>query len=550
VHLKIIPLGGLGEIGLNMMIFEYGTTLFIVDAGLMFPEDYMLGVDYVIPDMDYVKKNRSLISGIVLTHAHEDHIGALPFLLKEVNAPVFGTPFTLGVVKHKLEEFDVVAPSGLHEIHPDEQLKLGPFVLEFIQVGHSVVDGVGIAIRTPYGLILHTGDFKISHSIGNGLATNVGRFAQCGEKGVLALLSDSTNIEKEGYTISARAISQKLARIVDESRGRIIIALFASNINRIQQIVNIAVERGKKIVFNGRSIEVAVSIARNLGYIQIPGGVEIDTDDIGRHPDDEVIIITTGSQGEPMSALARMAAGNHKQIKTKKEDTIILSSKFIPGNEKAIGHIINKLYKRGANVIYEKISEIHVSGHAFQEELKLMINLTRPKYFIPIHGEYRHLYLHSRLAQQMGIPSERVLLAENGQIIEFDAAGGRVKESVLTGRVLIDGKGVGDVGRSVLKERRLLSEEGLVVVNLAFDEETGTVVYGPEIVSRGFVFETETGHLVEDAQCVILEIIEDVGPEAPERIKVIRSRLQSALRQYFYFTIGRRPVILPFVMVI
>ncbi|MGD8335736.1 MAG: ribonuclease J [Desulfobacterales bacterium] len=533
-----------------MMIFEYGTTLFIVDAGLMFPEDYMLGVDYVIPDMDYVKKNRSLISGIVLTHAHEDHIGALPFLLKEVNAPVFGTPFTLGVVKHKLEEFDVVAPSGLHEIHPDEQLKLGPFVLEFIQVGHSVVDGVGIAIRTPYGLILHTGDFKISHSIGNGLATNVGRFAQCGEKGVLALLSDSTNIEKEGYTISARAISQKLARIVDESRGRIIIALFASNINRIQQIVNIAVERGKKIVFNGRSIEVAVSIARNLGYIQIPGGVEIDTDDIGRHPDDEVIIITTGSQGEPMSALARMAAGNHKQIKTKKEDTIILSSKFIPGNEKAIGHIINKLYKRGANVIYEKISEIHVSGHAFQEELKLMINLTRPKYFIPIHGEYRHLYLHSRLAQQMGIPSERVLLAENGQIIEFDAAGGRVKESVLTGRVLIDGKGVGDVGRSVLKERRLLSEEGLVVVNLAFDEETGTVVYGPEIVSRGFVFETETGHLVEDAQCVILEIIEDVGPEAPERIKVIRSRLQSALRQYFYFTIGRRPVILPFVMVI
>ena len=550
MHLKIIPLGGLGEIGLNMMIFEYGTTLFIVDAGLMFPEDYMLGVDYVIPDMDYVKKNRSLISGIVLTHAHEDHIGALPFLLKEVNAPVFGTPFTLGVVKHKLEEFDVVAPSGLHEIHPGEQLKLGPFVLEFIQVGHSVVDGVGIAIRTPYGLIVHTGDFKISHSIGNGLATDVGRFAQCGEKGVLALLSDSTNIEKEGYTISARAISQKLARIVDESRGRIIIALFASNINRIQQIINIAVERGKKIVFNGRSIEVAINIARNLGYIQIPDGVEIDTDDIGRYPDDELIIITTGSQGEPMSALARMAAGNHKQIKTKKEDTIILSSKFIPGNEKAIGHIINKLYKRGANVIYEKISEIHVSGHAFQEELKLMINLTRPKYFMPIHGEYRHLFLHSRLAQQMGIPPERVLLAENGQIIEFDAAGGRLKDSVMTGRVLIDGKGVGDVGRSVLKERRLLSEEGLVVVNLAFDEETGTVVYGPEIVSRGFVFETETGHLVEDAQCVILEIIEDVAPEVPDRIKVIRSRLQSALRQYFYFTIGRRPVILPFVMVI
>jgi ribonuclease J len=550
VQLKIIPLGGLGEIGLNMMVFEYGTTLFIVDAGLMFPEDYMLGVDFVIPDMDYVKKNRALISAIVLTHAHEDHIGALPFLLKEVNAPVFGTPFTLAVVKHKLEEYDVLAPSGLHEVHPGEQLKLGPFVLEFIQVGHSVVDGVGIAIRTPFGLIVHTGDFKISQSLGNGLTTDVGRFAQCGEKGVLALLSDSTNIEKEGYTISARAIGEKLARIIDEGKGRIIVALFASNINRIQQIINIAVERGKRIVFNGRSIEVTVTIARNLGYLQIPDAVEIDADDIGRYPDDEVIIITTGSQGEPMSALARIAAGNHKQIKIKKEDTVILSSKFIPGNEKAIGHIINKLYKRGANVIYEKISEIHVSGHAFQEELKLMINLTRPKYFIPIHGEFRHLFLHARLAQQMGIPSERVLLAENGQIIEFDAAGGRVKDTVMTGRVLIDGKGVGDVGRSVLKERRLLSEEGLVVVNLAFDEETGIVIYGPEIVSRGFVFETETGHLVEDAQCVILEIIEDVDPRVPDRIKVIRSRLQSALRQYFYFTIGRRPVILPFVMVI
>jgi ribonuclease J len=550
VQLKIIPLGGLGEIGLNMMVFEYGTTLFIVDAGLMFPEDYMLGVDFVIPDMDYVKKNRALISAIVLTHAHEDHIGALPFLLKEVNAPVFGTPFTLAVVKHKLEEYDVLAPSGLHEVHPGEQLKLGPFVLEFIQVGHSVVDGVGIAIRTPFGLIVHTGDFKISQSLGNGLTTDVGRFAQCGEKGVLALLSDSTNIEKEGYTISARAIGEKLARIIDEGKGRIIVALFASNINRIQQVINIAVERGKRIVFNGRSIEVTVTIARNLGYLQIPDAVEIDADDIGRYPDDEVIIITTGSQGEPMSALARIAAGNHKQIKIKKEDTVILSSKFIPGNEKAIGHIINKLYKRGANVIYEKISEIHVSGHAFQEELKLMINLTRPKYFIPIHGEFRHLFLHARLAQQMGIPSERVLLVENGQIIEFDAAGGRVKDTVMTGRVLIDGKGVGDVGRSVLKERRLLSEEGLVVVNLAFDEETGIVIYGPEIVSRGFVFETETGHLVEDAQCVILEIIEDVDPRVPDRIKVIRSRLQSALRQYFYFTIGRRPVILPFVMVI
>ena len=550
MQLKIIPLGGFGEIGLNMMVFEYGTTLFVIDAGLMFPEDYMLGVDFVIPDLDYIKKNRSLISGIVLTHAHEDHIGALPFLLKVANAPVFGTPFTLGLVRNKLEEYDMLHTSKLHEIHPQERLKLGPFELEFIRVGHSVVDGVGIAINTPLGLIVHTGDFKISHTLNDGQNTDVRKFARCGEKGVLALMSDSTNVEKEGYTVSDREISAKIAEIAHGSPGRIIVALFASNINRIQQIVNIARDRNRKVLFNGRSIEIAVRIARELGYMDIPEEVEITADQLDLYPDEEVIIITTGSQGEPMSALARIAAGTHKQIKAKQQDTIVLSSKFIPGNEKAIANIINKLYKRGADVVYEKISDIHVSGHAFREELKLMINLTRPKYFIPAHGEYRHLVLHARLAEDMGIPRQSILVAENGQVVEFDEKGARVRDTVNTGRVMIDGKGVGDVGRSVLKERRVLSEEGLVIVNMAFDEETGVVVYGPEIVSRGFVFETETGHLVDDAQCVILEIIEDVGPEVPDRIKVIRSRLQTALRQYFYFTIGRRPVILPFIMVI
>ncbi|KPJ76415.1 MAG: ribonuclease J [Deltaproteobacteria bacterium SG8_13] len=533
-----------------MMVFEYGTTLFVIDAGLMFPEDYMLGVDFVIPDLDYIKKNRSLISGIVLTHAHEDHIGALPFLLKVANAPVFGTPFTLGLVRNKLEEYDMLHTSKLHEIHPQERLKLGPFELEFIRVGHSVVDGVGIAINTPLGLIVHTGDFKISHTLNDGQNTDVRKFARCGEKGVLALMSDSTNVEKEGYTVSDREISAKIAEIAHGSPGRIIVALFASNINRIQQIVNIARDRNRKVLFNGRSIEIAVRIARELGYMDIPEEVEITADQLDLYPDEEVIIITTGSQGEPMSALARIAAGTHKQIKAKQQDTIVLSSKFIPGNEKAIANIINKLYKRGADVVYEKISDIHVSGHAFREELKLMINLTRPKYFIPAHGEYRHLVLHARLAEDMGIPRQSILVAENGQVVEFDEKGARVRDTVNTGRVMIDGKGVGDVGRSVLKERRVLSEEGLVIVNMAFDEETGVVVYGPEIVSRGFVFETETGHLVDDAQCVILEIIEDVGPEVPDRIKVIRSRLQTALRQYFYFTIGRRPVILPFIMVI
>jgi ribonuclease J len=548
VSLKIIPLGGLGEIGLNMMVFEYGKTLFVVDAGLMFPEDYMLGIDYVIPDMDYLKQSKLKVSGIILTHAHEDHIGALSYLLKEINAPVFGTPFTLGLVRHKLEEKNLLSSAALHEVFPGEKLKLGAFEIEFIRVGHSVVDGVGLAINTPIGLIVHTGDFKISYSSIDGMLTDVNRFALCGKEGVLALLSDSTNVEKEGYTISDKEISDTLARIMEGKKGRIIIALFASNITRIQHIVNIAREREKKIVISGRSIEVSVNIARELGYLSVPEGMEIGIDQIGDFSDDEIIMVTTGSQGEPMSALARMASGTHKQIKVKQEDTVILSSKFIPGNEKAIANIINRLYKRGADVIYEKISNIHVSGHAFREELKLMINLTKPKYFIPIHGEYRHLTLHARLAEQVGISHENVILAENGQIIKFDEKGGRIEEKVTTGRVLVDGKGIGDVGRSVLKERRLLSEHGLVVVNMAFDEETGIVVYGPEIVSKGFVFETETGHLVEDAQCVILEIVEEIGPDVPGRVDKIRKKIQSDLKNYFFFTIGRRPIILPFII--
>ncbi len=546
--LKIIPLGGLGEIGLNMMVFEYGESTFIVDAGLMFPEDYMLGIDYVIPDMTYIKQRKSNVLGVVLTHAHEDHIGALPYLLKEVNAPIYGTPFTLGVVRNRLEEHGIFAPVSLKKISPGSTLKFGVFDLEFIRVCHSAVDGVGIAVGTPMGRVIHTGDFKISHTSVGGMITDVSKFAQYGEKGVLALLSDSTNVEREGYTISDQEVGDTLGRISTNRKGRIIIGLFASSITRIQQVIDIARSINRKIIFNGRSIETSVNIAKELGYVNIPEEMEIDIGQINDFPDEEIIIITTGSQGEPMAALARMAAGTHKQIKIKKEDTVILSSKFIPGNEKAITKIINDLYRQGADVIYEKISEIHVSGHAFQEELKLMINLTKPKYFIPIHGEYRHLVLHSRLAQQVGIPKQNILLAENGQIIAFDEHGGKVCDSVLTGRVLIDGKGIGDVGRSVLKERRDLSEDGLVVVNMAFDEETGIVIYGPEIVSKGFVFETETGHLLEDAKCVILEIVEEIGPEVPDRAGKIRSQIQKALRKYFSFTIKRRPVILPFIL--
>jgi ribonuclease J len=545
--LKIIPLGGLGEIGLNMMVFEYGESLLVVDAGLMFPEDYMLGIDYVIPDMGYLKKNRSKLVGIILTHAHEDHIGAIPYLLREFNIPVHGTSFTLGMVRHKLEEHDLLANTTLVKIEPGSKLTLGEFELDFIRVAHSVVDGVGIAIRTPEGLVVHTGDFKISHTSINNMDTDLSRFAQFGEEGVLALLSDSTNVEKEGYTISDKQVGETLANIAVESQGRIIVALFASSISRIQQLINIASKTGRKVVFNGKSIEISTQLAKALGFLQVPLNTEIDIGELDAYSEEETLIITTGSQGEPMSALARMAGGTHKYIKIQPGDTVILSSKFIPGNEKAITHIINNLYRLGANVIYEKISAIHVSGHAFREELKMMIQLTKPKYFIPIHGEYRHLVHHARLAKYIGIADDRILLAENGQVIQFDETGGKIGQTITIGRVLIDGKGIGDVGRSVLKERRLLSEEGLVMVSMVFDEETGIVIYGPEIVSRGFVFETETGHLLEDAKCVVLEIVEEVGPDDSNRLHRIRAMVQSALKKYFYFTIGRRPVILAFI---
>lgn len=542
--LKIIPLGGLGEIGLNMMVFEYGNTVFIVDAGLMFPEDYMLGVDIVIPDMGYLHERKSKIAGIILTHAHEDHIGALPYLLKEIQIPVFGTAFTLATVRNKLEAHGLLSATSLYEILPREVLKIGDFELEFIRVSHSVIDGIGIAIKTPVGVVVHTGDFKISRTAMDDMMTDVSRFAQCGEQGVLALLSDSTNVEREGYTKSAQAIGEALANIITRCRGRVIVALFASNIARIQQIVNIARARGSKIVFNGRSIETSIGIAQDLGYIDMADVRVIPIEQINDYPDDEIILVTTGSQGEPLSALARMAADHHKQIRIREGDTVILSSKFIPGNEKAIGKVINSLYRRGADVIYEKISEIHVSGHAFQEELKLMINLVKPVYFVPVHGEYRHLVLHSRLAEQQGIRTENIFLIENGETLEFDGSGGRIGERVPTGRILIDGKGVGDVGSSILRQRRKLSEEGMVVVSLAFDAETGCVVSGPEIVSFGFVFELELGHLLDEARGVILDVIGNVGPGAEKRLEKIRSEIQTGLRRFFSSAIRRKPVIL------
>jgi len=546
--LKIIPLGGLGEIGLNMMVVEYGDTIFVIDAGLMFPEDYMLGVDIVIPDMDYLRENREKFKAVVLTHAHEDHIGAIPYLLREFSVPVYGTAFTLSVVKNKLREFDLLGSAELNLVMPSDRIKIGPFEIEFIRVSHSTVDVVGLAIRTPVGMVVHTGDFRISHCFDLSNCTDISRFSQCGEEGVLALLSDSTNVEKEGYTESDQKVQESLAKIVAKSEGRVIIALFASNVFRIRQIIEIALKNNRKIVLNGRSIEQTVAIAKELGYIDWPDSMSLDVRKVNSYPDNQIMVITTGSQGEPMSALARMATGFHKQVNIKKGDSVILSSKSIPGNGKAISNVINNLYRRGAEVVYDKIAKVHVSGHACQEELKLMINLTKPKYFIPIHGEYRHLVIHARLAEKQGIHRDNVLAAENGNIIIFDDKGGRIDGNVDTGRVLIDGKGIGDVGRSVLKERRNLSEDGLVVVSMIIDEETGIVLYGPELISKGFVFGAETGYLVDDAQCVILEIVEEVEVGRDSRVDVIRSKLQKALKQYFFFTIRRRPLILPIII--
>ncbi|MBC2703487.1 ribonuclease J [Desulfobacula sp.] len=546
--LKIIPLGGLGEIGLNMMVVEYDDVIFIIDAGLMFPEEYMLGVDIVIPAMDYIRENRDKIQAIILTHAHEDHIGALPYLLKEIRLPVYGTAFTLRIIRNKLVEFDLNKYIDLNLVNPGETLSIDPFEIEFIRVSHSTVDGVGLAIKTPEGVIIHTGDFRISHNADKMKNTDISRFARFGEEGVLALLSDSTNVEVKGYTMSEQEVSKNLEKQIAAADGRVIVALFASNVFRIQEVIDIAVRNHRKVIFNGRSMEQIVAVATELGHIRCPPNTTLDIKQMGKYGEDGLIIITTGSQGEPMSALVRMASGIHKHVKVKKGDTVILSSKDIPGNEKAIANMINKLYRRGADVVYSKIAQIHTSGHAHQEELKLMLNLTKPEYFIPIHGEYRHLVVHARLAEKMGMPREKVIVAEDGKIIAFDKNGGGIEGRVRTGRVLVDGKGIGDVGRSVLKERRELSEGGLVVVTMVIDEETGVVLYGPELISKGFVFDSATGYLVDDAQCVILEIVEEIEAGLESRVDLIRKKLRKALKQYFAFTINRRPLIVPVII--
>ncbi|MCM0080660.1 ribonuclease J [Geomonas sp. Red32] len=546
--LKFVALGGLGEIGLNMAAFEYGDDIVIVDCGLMFPEPYMLGIDVVIPDISYLLERADKVRAILLTHGHEDHIGALPYVLRDLNPPIFGTALTLGLVKEKLKEFDLDQKVDLRVVRPREKVILGEFCVEFIRVAHSIVDGCALAIRSPEGVVIHSGDFKLDQTPVDGELTDLATFSRYGEEGVLAFFADSTNVEREGYTLSERLVGEAFAEIFPRCSGRVIVAAFSSNIHRVQQVVDAARKTGRKVLLNGRSMIANVQIARELGYLRIPDDILIDLKEMPRLPKEEVCMITTGSQGEPMSALTRIAMDDHKQIKVEEGDTVILSSRFIPGNEKTISDLINHLYRRGAEVIHEKVSEVHVSGHASQEELKLLHNLVRPRFFVPVHGEYRHLVKHAQLAQRVGTPKERTILAVNGDIILFDRGEALIADHIETGRVFVDGKGVGDVGNVVLKDRKHLSEDGMVVVIIGINQTSGEIIYGPDIVSRGFVFEDESQQYLDEAKKVVLDTLALVNTEVLTDWSEVKLEVRRVLRRFFNKTIERRPVILPLVL--
>ena len=546
--LQIVPLGGLGEIGINMMAFQHGNDIVIVDCGLMFPSQDMPGIDYVIPDISWLRERSEDVLGICLTHGHEDHIGALPFVLRELNVPVYGTALTLGFVSEKLKEYQLSDPVELITVKPRDTVTLGCFRVEFLRVAHSIVDGCALAISTPEGVVIHTGDFKLDQTPVDSQLTDLARLSRYGEAGVLALLSDSTNVEREGYTLSEKYVGEAFAEIFPNCEGRIIVAAFSSSIHRVQQVADAAARCGRKVLLNGRSMVKNVQIARQLGYLSIPDDLLMDLKELPYLSPEQVCIISTGSQGEPMSALTRIAMDDHKQIKLEKGDTVILSSRVIPGNERTISELINHLYRRGAEVIHEKVSEVHVSGHASQEELKLMINTVRPRFFIPIHGEYRHLFKHIQLARKVGIPEERCLLATNGDVISFYSDTGAIVEKVEFGRVFVDGKGVGDVGAIVLKDRKHLSEDGMVVVIIGINQTSGAIIYGPDIVSRGFVFEDDSQDFLEETRKIVIESLDELNQEMRCDNEEVKLVVRQALRRFFKKTIERRPMILPVVM--
>ncbi|MDQ7787733.1 MAG: ribonuclease J [Thermodesulfovibrionales bacterium] len=545
--LSVIPLGGVEEIGLNMTALEYDSDIIVVDAGLMFPEEDTLGVDFIIPDFSYLLQNREKVKAVFLTHGHEDHTGALPFLLKALPVPVYGTPLTLGLVKEKLREHNL-ENAELIPVMPRDIVQVGVFNVEFVRVTHSIVDGVGLGITTPVGLVVHTGDFKLDPTPVDGQLMDFLRFSEYGERGTVLLMSDSTNAEKGGFTFSEKEVRRAFEDIFAQTRGRIIIATFASNIHRIQQAIDVAVKFGRKVILCGKSIVSNAQIALNLGYLNIPLDTWLTLDDLKNLQDHEVVIITTGSQGEPMSVLSRIAIDEHKHIKIKEGDMVILSAKMIPGNERSIGKIINHLFRRGAQVVYEKVSEVHVSGHASKEELKLMLNLIKPKYFMPVHGEYRHLVYHSMLARKCEILKEHIFLMKDGEILEISETEAKKNGSVNSGRIFIDGKGVGDVEEMVLRDRLRLAHDGIVLILLGIEKLSGTIVSGPDIISRGFVFEDVSQDVINKVRELVSDTIHGLDKEMLSDASLLKAKLRSTLKKYLRDTMDRRPMIMPIIL--
>lgn len=545
--IQIIPLGGLGEIGKNMTVFKYGDDIILIDAGLMFPEDDMLGIDLVIPDFTYLIENKDKVKAIFLTHGHEDHIGALPYVLKQIDVPVYGTALTLGILEGRLKE-NGVSSEGLHTIKPGDKVKAGVFNLEFIRVNHSIPDAVSIVINTPIGTVIHTGDFKFDHTPVDGQVTEFNKFAEYGDRGVLALLADSTNAERPGVTPSEKMVGQTFDDEFRYAKNRIIVATFSSNVHRIQQVIDSAVKYKRKVAVIGRSMVNVVNIALELGYLKAPEGVLIDIDETNNYTADKIVIITTGSQGEPMSALTRMAMNDHKKVDIMPGDTVIISATPIPGNEKLVARTIDHLYKLGADVIYEKSNGVHVSGHASREEIKLMHNLVRPKFFMPVHGEYRHLIKHAGLAQDLGMPKENIVIAENGCVVELTRNSIGIAGRIPAGKVLVDGLGVGDVGNIVLRDRKQLSQDGIMIVVVTIEKETCRVVSGPDIVSRGFVYVREAEDLMDNARDKVQAALERCEENGVSEWSAIKSAIRDSLGRFLYEKTRRRPMILPIIM--
>ena len=545
---KIIPLGGLHEVGKNITVIEYQDEIIVVDCGMTFPGDDMLGVDLVIPDVTYLIKNKEKIKGLIVTHGHEDHIGAIPYVLKQVNMPIYATRLTAGLINNKLEEHKLKRSTKMHVIKAGRTIKLGSFRVEFIQSSHSIPDSVMLAIKTPAGTILHTGDFKIDYTPIDGKMIDLGRIAELGRNGVLALLSDSTNAERKGFTMSEKSVGEVFDKLFFHCHKRIIIATFASNVHRVQQIVDCAVKYKRKIAVSGRSMEKIIETAKELGYLKCPDSVFIDIDMMKNYTDEQLVVITTGSQGEAMSALTRMAAGEHRKLKVTPNDRVIISANPIPGNEKSISKVIDDLMQIGAEVIYSALEHVHVSGHACQEEQKLIFALTKPKYFVPVHGEYKHLMAHSETAKLMGVKKENIFMMTNGRILELSQDAAKLTGTVPNGKILVDGLGVGDVGNIVLRDRQHLSQEGLIIIVLTMDKASGEVVAGPDVISRGFVYVKESENLMDEVKSVVRAEIRKCEEEGIQDWSTIKGTVKETLKDFIFSKTRRNPMILPIIM--